>query len=134
MATGWAVVGTHFEYDDERYTESGLQAPTKVFMNRASALKEIIDETFSFLAREEIEYFECGEENCIISEEGKKILQSYLPIIDVHCDTTLDLESNEGLCIALRNIGSIISSEHREEFYHTLNLRPYGLVEVSVEL
>jgi hypothetical protein len=132
MTTGWAIVGTFYEYDDERYRESGLQAPTKVYLNRESALLAVMEETFSFIEREDIESFECGE-NFIVSEEGKKILQTYLPILEVHCETTLDLDHYSDVCVALKNIGSIISSEQREALFHNLHLRPYGLVEVFIE-
>lgn len=129
--TGWAVIQTNYEYDDQRYNESGVLPPTKVFLRKEDAMSFVMSETFEFVRENDLDRFAYDTDD-IISPEGIEFLKSLLPIIEVQRELNLDMDKYEDVCTAIKESIELISDEQREMLFGELRCKPWGMIEVSI--
>jgi len=130
--SGWALIETHYEYDDSTYNESGVHPPLKVFKNRDRAFQEMITATFEYITENDIDRWGHDVED-FVTTTGLEMLKTYLPIIEVHTEEEIDMESTEDVCRVLQHAVKMMNDEDRRKLFEELRLKPYGISEVSIE-
>jgi hypothetical protein len=128
----WALIETHYEYDDNTYSESGVHPPVRVYRNRDRAIQEMITATFEYIVENDIDRWGCDIDD-FVTPEGIEMLKEYLPIIEVCNDEDININTTEGVCRALQHVIKTVNEADRTRLFDCLRLKPYGISEVSIE-
>jgi hypothetical protein len=128
----YAVVETAYEYDDQRYIEHGEVTPKKAYMSREKAEAECADKTLEFFQDNSMADYWDGEMD-YIKPEGRKIVESMMPMIAVHDEEEIQMDDPTEFGRLVQRVFNELPTEQAKELVAHISIRPFRVIEIYVE-
>ncbi len=133
---GWALIRTNFEYDDERYSSAGADAPTKIFLNKQKGMKARLDLVRAWFVRTDFtSYAPSGDD--FISEKGIAVMRKYdaaVVVMETEHDMDEDGVNGEKFAKHFTAFVKAATDEQLSEVLTHVNFDdPWQLHEVELE-
>jgi len=138
MTMAWAIIETNYDYDDNRYNESGFHPAREVYISREAAEAECLRRNLSFYRDRMLDNYAYDADDAI-SKKGQDMLLALAPMITVHMEESIDTDFETSDTLSFYQVSELFqamanhaSPEAWKEIYDEVRVRPFSIVEVEL--